>query len=115
MSSCSSLHVIILELFPRFLAELRNLAVNNRLISSGTLGRMKKAAILLGSRRKPSQAAEKQETDDYDEEGWDLQYDLLKPEQIIIVDDTHAHQAFGDSFFTAPQEDILEGLLNHIE
>lgn len=71
---------------------------------------MKKAAILLGSRRKPRKTVEKQETDDYDEEDWDLQYDLLKPEQIIIADDTHAHQAFGDSFFTAPQEDILEGL-----
>lgn len=76
---------------------------------------MKKAAILLGSRRKPRKAVEKQETDDYDEEDWDLQYDLLKPEQIIIADDTHAHQAFGDSFFTAPQEDILEGLFSRFK
>jgi hypothetical protein len=84
--------------------------VNSRLISSGTLGKLKKAPILLGSRRKPRKAEEKQETDDFDEDDWDLEYDLRKPEEIIIADDTHAHQAFGGSLFTAPQEDILEGL-----
>ncbi|RDB24786.1 hypothetical protein Hypma_008085 [Hypsizygus marmoreus] len=92
----------------QFLAELRNIAVNSKLIKSGTLARMKKAAVLLGSRRKPRMTDEKTDLDDFDEEDLDLEYDLRKPEEIIIADDTHALQAFGDSFFTAPQEDILE-------
>lgn len=67
--------------------------------------------MLLGSQRKPRKKNSKDDEDDFEEEDVDLQYDLRKPDEIIIADDTHAHQAFGDSFFTAPQEDILEGLL----
>ncbi|GLB37239.1 putative protein of unknown function (DUF3684) [Lyophyllum shimeji] len=92
----------------QFLAELRNIAVNHKLIKSGTITRMKKAAILLGSKRKPRTADEKGDPDDFDEDEREVQYDLRRAEEIIIADDTHAHQAFGDSFFTAPQEDILE-------
>ncbi|KAF5386054.1 hypothetical protein D9615_002424 [Tricholomella constricta] len=92
----------------QFLAELRNIAVNHKLIKSGTIARMKKSAILLGTKRKPRKVDEKTDPDDFDEEDWEVQYDLRKAEEIIIADDTHSHQAFGDSFFTAPQEDILE-------
>jgi Protein of unknown function (DUF3684) len=46
---------------------------------------------------------------DLDEDDWDMLYDLKKAEEIIIADDTNAYQVFGDSIFTAPQEDILEG------
>lgn len=91
-----------------FLAELRNIAVNHKLIKSGTVARMKRSAILLGSKRKPRKADEKSDPDEFDEDDWEVQYDLRRAEEIIIADDTHAHQAFGDSFFTAPQEDILE-------
>ncbi|KAG6829550.1 hypothetical protein H0H92_004219 [Tricholoma furcatifolium] len=99
----------------QFLAELRNIAVNHKLIKSGTLTRMKKAAILLGSMRKPRKVDQKGDgADDLDEDDWDLQYDLRKAEEIIIADDTHALQAFGDSFFTAPQEDILEAFYSQM-
>jgi Protein of unknown function (DUF3684) len=74
---------------------------------------MKRVPILLGIQRKV-----RAETDedkqmpspvDLDEDDWDVRYDLRKAEEIIIVDDTNAYQVFGDSIFTAPQEDILEG------
>ncbi|KAG5646295.1 hypothetical protein DXG03_003892 [Asterophora parasitica] len=94
-----------------FLAELRNIAINQKLIKSGTIARMKKAAILLGTKRKPRKVNEKVDHDDFDEDDWEIEYDLRKAEEIIIADDTHAHQSFGDSFFTAPQEDLLEGML----
>ncbi|KAJ7129825.1 hypothetical protein C8R43DRAFT_1026002 [Mycena crocata] len=84
-----------------FLSELRNIAVNQRQITSGTLTKMKKAPILLGTLRKGSS--------DLDEDEKDLQYDLKRPDQIVIADDNNALQNFGDSLFTAPQEDILEG------
>ncbi|KAJ7675084.1 hypothetical protein B0H17DRAFT_1170632 [Mycena rosella] len=83
-----------------FLNELRNIAVNNRQISSATLTKMKKAPILLGSLRRGA--------GDVDDEERDLQYDLKRPDQIVIADDNNALQNFGDSLFTAPQEDILE-------
>ncbi|KAG6891738.1 hypothetical protein C0992_006158 [Termitomyces sp. T32_za158] len=98
----------------QFLAELRNIAVNHKLIKPGTIGRMKKAAILLGLKRKPRKGGEKVDLDDFDEDEWEVQYDLRKAEEIIIADDTHALQAFGDSFFTAPQEDILEAFYTQL-
>ena len=79
-----------------------------KVISSATLTKMKRSPVLLGSQRVRRRSGEK-DIDDLDDEEWDLIYDLKKPEQIIIADDTHAYRAFGSSLFTAPQEDILEG------
>ena len=47
--------------------------------------------------------------DALDEDEWDVEYDLLRPDQIVIADDTSTFQVFGDSVFCAPQEDLLEG------
>jgi hypothetical protein len=96
-----------------FLTELRNIAVNIQLISSSTLGRMKKAPILLGSRRKLRSKTEKGPDPEELEEDDCLQYDLRRPGQVFIADDTNAYQLFGDSIFTAPQEDLLEGSVAH--
>lgn len=96
-----------------FLIELRNVAVNRRLILPSTLSRMKKAPILLCSQRKLQDSSAKghkrSNSVELDEEDWVLQYDLRKPDQVVIADDTHAYQFFGDSIFCAPQEDLLEG------
>ena len=68
--------------------------------------------MLLGIRR--ARKVKKEDTkvseDVLDEEEWNLQYDLMRPEQILIADDTNAFQSFGESIFTAPQEDMLEGM-----
>jgi hypothetical protein len=58
-------------------------------------------------KRKPRKP--KKSNDDWDEEEWEIIYDLKRPSEIVIADDTNAYQAFGDSLFAAPQEDILEG------
>lgn len=77
---------------------------------------MKRATILLGTKRtkkvKDASVAVQSANGgpaDMDEDEWDLQYDLLRGDQVVIVDDTNAYQFFGDSIFTAPQEDLLEG------
>jgi hypothetical protein len=73
---------------------------------------MKKAPVLLGSQRKPRNLGKGHQRSglvDLDEEDWDLQFDLRRADQILIADDTNGYQLFGDSVFTAPQEDILEG------
>ncbi|PCH38307.1 hypothetical protein WOLCODRAFT_96891 [Wolfiporia cocos MD-104 SS10] len=97
-----------------YLIELRNIAVNFRSLSPGTVTRMKRAPILLGSRRTQRQSVnhKPQQTDgqyDIEEDDWDYEYDLLTPDRVVVVvDDTHHYQLFGDSLFTAPQEDLLE-------
>jgi hypothetical protein len=77
---------------------------------------MKKAPILLASRRKRRQVGNTGRTQpssaDFDEDEWELQYDLRRPDQIVIVaDDSNGYQLFGDQIFTAPQEDLLESEL----
>ena len=90
-----------------FLNELRNIAVNSALVSSTTMSRLKRGNVLLGIQRKPKQATSKEAELD-DEDDWELQYDLKRPEEIVVADDSIALQIFGDKLFTAPQEDILE-------
>ncbi|KAI0342553.1 hypothetical protein BDW22DRAFT_1484759 [Trametopsis cervina] len=90
-----------------YLIELRNIAVNKRLLSSVTVARMKRSPVLLGMKRKKrSNKAGSQELEE--EDGWDYEYDLLQPSQVIIADDTNGYQLFGDKIFTCPQEDLLE-------
>ena len=107
---------MVLILARSYLTELRNIAVNRRLMSSGTMTRMKRSAVLLGSRRvrknKGPVTIKKQPDDlggELEEEDWEYQYDLLPPDQVVIADETNAYQLFGDVIFTAPQEDLLEG------
>lgn len=94
-----------------FLTELRNLAVNRRLLSHALMAKMRTSPILLGIRRrkssKSSVSTEKEK--EPDEDGWEFQHNLLRARDIVIADDTNAYQLFGDSIFTAPQEDLLEG------
>ncbi len=92
-----------------YLFELRNLAVNKRLLTKGTIVRMKRSNVLLGSRRMKRSGAKS--SNEGDEDDWDLQDDLLQPNKVAIADDTNAYQLFGDRVFCAPQEDILEGIL----
>ena len=74
---------------------------------------MRLAPILLGLQRKtreqPSSGRARSNSIDIDEDEWDMQCDLKKPDQIIIADDRNLYHLFGASIFTAPQEDILEG------
>ncbi|KAJ3776520.1 hypothetical protein FB446DRAFT_721234 [Lentinula raphanica] len=90
-----------------FLLELRNIAVNSRLLSNGTLARLKKSPVLLALQRRVA-SDEKTKKDEDGDGDWDYQYDLMRPDQIIVADDSNALQLFGDQLFVAPQEDILE-------
>ncbi|KAH9039973.1 hypothetical protein EDB84DRAFT_1476646 [Lactarius hengduanensis] len=91
-----------------YLFELRNLAVNKRLLGKGTVVRMKRSNVLLGSRRVKRSGAKF--SNEGDEDDWDLLDDLLQPNKVAVADDTNAYQLFGDRVFCAPQEDILEEL-----
>lgn len=92
-----------------YLTELRNIAINFRLLDDATLTELKKAAILVGSRRVRRRKSDEVTNSIDNDEDWDLEYDLLAPNQVAIVDDTIALQRFGEEIFCAPQEDVLEG------
>lgn len=87
---------------------MRNIAVNRKNLSAATIARMKKAPVLLCYQRKLIEQ-KGIKSDDVEEEEWEVGYDLKIAEQIVIADDTNAHQVFGADLFTAPQEDIVEG------
>ncbi|KAF5351976.1 hypothetical protein D9756_007388 [Leucocoprinus leucothites] len=91
-----------------FLNEIRNIAVNRNNLSAITMARMKRAPILLCCQRKVVDQSTRKAGDEFDDEEWDVGYDLKIAEQIVISDDTNAHQVFGVDLFTAPQEDIIE-------
>lgn len=94
-----------------YLTELRNIAVNRRLLSSGLISRMRRAPILLGTRRVRREKRQTKGTsiDQDEDEDWDYEYDLLLPEKVVVADDTNAYQLFADVIFTCPQEDFVEG------
>lgn len=66
--------------------------------------------MLVGLKRvKVPNKSEKKGVDGEDDD-WDTLDRLLRPDQVIVADDTNAYQLFGDSVFSAPQEDLLEGV-----
>ncbi|KIK67000.1 hypothetical protein GYMLUDRAFT_843929 [Collybiopsis luxurians FD-317 M1] len=87
-----------------FLGELRNIAVNSHLLSNGTTARFKKSQVLLAIHRRIDKSKKDVDGDD----DWEVQYDLKRPDEIVIADDSNALQLFGEQLFVAPQEDILE-------
>jgi len=88
-----------------YLVELRKIAINFQALSSTTIVKLKGAAVLIGSRHIQRQESE----DSTDGEDWHLEYSLLTPNGVAIVDDTIVLQHFCEAIFCAPQEDILEG------
>jgi len=86
--------------------ELRKIAINFQALSSTTIVKLKGAAVLIGSRR--VQIQEPEDSTDGGED-WHLEYSLLTPNGVAIVDDTIILQHFCEVIFCAPQEDILEG------
>lgn len=99
--------------FHSYLAELCRLAINSRFLTSSTVEKLKEKKILVGSRRIRREKSDKA-TDLSDEEAWNLEYDLLTPDEVVIADDMITFQQFGEELFCAPQEDILEGKYNSI-
>jgi hypothetical protein len=95
--------------FVSYLFELRNLAVNRQRLEPVIISRMKESNVLLGTRRVKKDGGKALYEGNQDD--WDLQDDLLQPNDVAIVDDTNAYRLFGDRIFCGPQEDILEGTL----
>jgi hypothetical protein len=86
-SGVKTLHLSSSHMHVRFLVELRNIAVDFRVVSASTRNRMKGTACLVASRRASRTFPEKRsstwagdDTDDEDEKK--MEHDLLVPNQV---------------------------------
>jgi Protein of unknown function (DUF3684) len=93
--------------FISYILELRNLAVHKHHLTTGTINRMKRSNVLLGLLRVKRSGGKA--SNEGDEDDWDFEDKLLRPNEIAIADDNNAYQRFGDRIYCAPQEDLLEG------
>ncbi|CAD6935683.1 unnamed protein product [Tilletia controversa] len=103
-----------------YLDILRQIATNWRRVPKRTRDEMRDSAFLLGSKRESRRANDgaKRESgqdgipnimdEEEDEEQGLLTYDLLRPAQVVIVDDASAHMIFGGIAFFAPHDELLE-------
>ena len=93
--------------------ELRKIAITSWSLTHTTLARLKTSQILVGSRcvqnQEHDQATECVEGGEEGEKDQKLEYKLLAPNQVAIVDNTIALEQFGEEIFCAPQDDTLEG------
>jgi hypothetical protein len=85
--------------------------MNYHQLSTRTIDGMRRSSCLLGAQRKLRKRKQTgADVDNFEDEDWEVMYLFRRPNEIVIADDTHSLRVFGDSLFTAPQEDILEGL-----
>ncbi|KZW00398.1 hypothetical protein EXIGLDRAFT_639482 [Exidia glandulosa HHB12029] len=96
-----------------FLDELRYIAANERNITAATRRALQRSPALLGTKRVPKVATSTKSTsrgteDNEDEVDYELLHDLLPANEICITDDQLSSAVFSASFFSAPQEDLLE-------
>ncbi|KAF8555454.1 hypothetical protein OG21DRAFT_1483894 [Imleria badia] len=78
----------------RFLQEVGDLASRHTRIPNSTVSKMRSEPVLLGVRRETTSSPER----------WETIYLLQEPREIVIVDDIHAYQLFGDSIIAAPRD-----------
>ncbi|CAG7850452.1 SubName: Full=Uncharacterized protein {ECO:0000313/EMBL:CCA72144.1} [Serendipita indica DSM 11827] len=103
----------------RFKAELRQMAASLGDITSATKQAMKRAPILLGSRVADEKSSENRARSnsvgmEEEEDSVTVSYELLRADQIVIIDDVNSYAQFKDTLYGAPQEDILEALYAHL-
>lgn len=77
----------------RFLQELRDLAARHTRIPNNTISKMRLKPVLLGAQREKTTNTD----------GWNNNYSLFEPREIVIVNDIHTYQLFSDLIVAAPQ------------
>ncbi|KAH8916083.1 hypothetical protein BT69DRAFT_1356002 [Atractiella rhizophila] len=91
-----------------YVGVLRSLAANWSFLSSPLRMEMGRSAFFLGCKR--VQAAPVGNEDDEEEEEATFHYKLLRPSDVLIVDENSAYSPFSGDVYVCPQEDILEML-----
>ncbi|KAG8933600.1 hypothetical protein FRC02_011522 [Tulasnella sp. 418] len=92
-----------------YLEQLRTIAAYGN-YTSDLISQMRASPFLLGYRRTPRSTEETSASgnEPNEKDDCDLTFDLLKPTEVAIVDDSIAYSLFSGSIYAAPEEDILE-------
>ena len=99
--------------YERYLTELRRIGPQISAFPSTMRKMMARSPMLLGTRRVVKQSVrspkERRRSDASDDEGdVEIHFELLRAEDILIVDDAHSNSLFGHEIWGAPQEDVIE-------
>ncbi|KAG8913852.1 hypothetical protein FRC02_005284 [Tulasnella sp. 418] len=79
------------------------------------MSQMRSSPFLFGQRRSMRPTSQSpSDVKDKNESQYDLLFDLLKPNEIAIVDDTNSYLLFASSLYVAPQEDLLETFYSNL-
>ncbi|KAG8800465.1 hypothetical protein FRC16_002827, partial [Serendipita sp. 398] len=102
-----------------FKVELKYLAANFDYITPSTKQKMKRSPILLGVQRIEEKDTEKDagvDSSDSTKDGdtVNVSYQLLRADQIVIIDDANLYAEFSDILYGAPQEDTLESFYSSL-
>lgn len=92
----------------RYLAELRLIAVGHKSFPRKIHEKMRDSPIFLGYRRRKSTGRD----------GYSLEadeFELCKPDEVLVADDMESRRTFGDCIFIAPQEELLEKFYSEMQ
>ncbi|CAE6464621.1 unnamed protein product [Rhizoctonia solani] len=101
--------------YERYLTELKRIGSQVSSFPSSMRKQMARSPMLVGTRRVAKASArnpkERRGSDASDDEGEvEIHFELLRAEDILIIDDAHANSLFGHEIWGAPQEDLIEQL-----
>ncbi|KAG8743102.1 hypothetical protein FRC10_000402 [Ceratobasidium sp. 414] len=99
--------------YEQYLTELKRIGARVSAFPSVMQKAMSRSPMLVGTRRVAKKSVrspkERRASDASDDEGdIDIHFELLRAEEILIVDDAHANSLFGHEIWGAPQEDVVE-------
>ncbi|KAG9080781.1 hypothetical protein FRC06_006170, partial [Ceratobasidium sp. 370] len=99
--------------YEQYLAELKRIAARVSAFPSVMRKAMSRSPMLVGTRRvakksvRSPKARRASDASD-DESDMDIHFELLRAEEILILDDAHSNSLFGHEIWGAPQEDVVE-------
>ncbi|KAG8744390.1 hypothetical protein FRC12_014812 [Ceratobasidium sp. 428] len=99
--------------YEQYLTELKRIGAQVSAFPSAMRKTMSRSPMLVGTRRVAKKSVrspkERRASDASDDEAdVDIHFELLRAEDILIVDDAHANSLFGHEIWGAPQEDVVE-------
>ncbi|QRW13174.1 hypothetical protein RhiLY_12173 [Ceratobasidium sp. AG-Ba] len=99
--------------YEQYLTELRRIGAQVAAFPAPMRKAMARSPMLVGTRRivkKSTRSPKERRNSDAsdDENDIDIHFELLRAEEILIVDDAHANSLFSHEIWGAPQEDVVE-------
>ncbi|CAE7228758.1 unnamed protein product [Rhizoctonia solani] len=99
--------------YDRYLTELKQIGAQAATFPLVMRKQMARSSMLVGTRRIAKASTrnlkERRGSDASDDEGEvEIHFELLRADEILIIDDAHSNSLFGHEIWGAPQEDLIE-------